>query len=58
MSDINKLATDYNYKKLKDIKTRIDAVTDENVKEKLTAKFDEIKEYLMSFYFLVQLYLR
>mgnify|MGYP002735101169 CR=1 FL=1 len=49
MSDINKLATDYNYKKLKDIKTRIDAVTDEDVKEKLTAKFDEIKETLFAF---------
>ncbi len=49
MSDINKLATDYNYKKLKDIKTRIDAVKDEDVKEKLTAKFDEIKETLFAF---------
>lgn len=49
MSDINKLASDYDYKKLKDIKTRIDAVTDEKVKEKLTAKFDEIKETLFAF---------
>jgi hypothetical protein len=49
MSEINNLALDYDYKKLKEIKTKIDAVTDETVKEKLTAKYDEIKESIFAF---------
>lgn len=49
MSEINNLAQDYDYKKLKSIKEKIDAVPDEKIKEKLTTKFDEIKEMLFAF---------
>lgn len=49
MSEMNTLYKDYDYKKLKDLKTRIDAIPDEKVKTKLTEKYDEIKEYLFAF---------
>lgn len=49
MDEMDALLGDYNYKKFKAIKDKIEAVTDEEIKTILQERFDVIKESLFAF---------
>lgn len=49
MDEMDALLGDYNYKKFKAIKDKIEAVTDEEIKAILQERFDVIKESLFAF---------